>query len=354
MLQLRQNRPPRFKAPKQPGSGERGFVLLAVLFMLLLVVLALSVAAPKMAMELKREKETETIHRGMEYARAIRMYYRQFGRYPNSIDQLVKTGNQHFLRKRYLDPLTGKDDWRLIRLGQAQTMGTGAAGSPAAGANGQNGGGTPGSAPSTAGSTGMGSAGTGSAGMGGGPASNSGFSLGNSGSPGAPASGSSGFSLGNPTSSGNSGVGGSSGVSNSNSGASSTGAPGAANGNGIGSFGNFGQDVGGAPIVGVGLPVDKPSLKVFRKKDHYNQWEFVYDPNQDLGGAMGQTGTGVPQQPGASNGINGTNGPSNGQSNGPSNGMNNGFGGNSSQGGFSLGNSGFGNSGSSGSSGNSQ
>jgi len=81
------------------------------------------------------------------------------------------------------------------------------------------------------------------------------------------------------------------------------------------------------------LPVDKSSLKVFRKKSRYNQWEFVYDPTQDMGGAMGQTGTGVEQQPGTATGANGTN---------------NGFGGSTSSGsrmgGFSLGNSGFGSS----------
>ena len=65
------------------------------------------------------------MHRGMQYARAIQVYYNKFGRYPTSIDQLVKTDNQRFLRKRYLDPMTGKDDWRIIHYGEqrAPTMG---------------------------------------------------------------------------------------------------------------------------------------------------------------------------------------------------------------------------------------
>src|SRR5258708_33566322 len=46
------------------------------------------------------------------------MYYNKFGRYPNTIDQLVKTNNQRFLRKRYLNPMTGKDDWRIIHNGE--------------------------------------------------------------------------------------------------------------------------------------------------------------------------------------------------------------------------------------------
>ncbi len=44
---------------------------------------------------------------------------------PTTIDQLVKTDNQRFLRKRYLDPMTGKDDWRIIHYGEQRvpTMG---------------------------------------------------------------------------------------------------------------------------------------------------------------------------------------------------------------------------------------
>ena len=93
---------------------EEGFLLLGVLFMVLLITLALAIAAPKMAESIRRDKEIETVHRGMQYARAIQIYYNKFGSYPNTIDQLVKSNDQRFLRKRYLDPMTGKDDWRII------------------------------------------------------------------------------------------------------------------------------------------------------------------------------------------------------------------------------------------------
>ena len=92
---------------------QEGFLLLGVLFMILLITIALAIAAPKIAESIRRDKEQETIQRGKQYARAIRMYYNKFGRYPNTIDQLVKTNDQRFLRKRYLDPMTGKDEWGL-------------------------------------------------------------------------------------------------------------------------------------------------------------------------------------------------------------------------------------------------
>jgi len=49
----------------------------------------------------------------------LQLYFRKFGRYPSSIDQLENTNNLRFLRKRYKDPITGTDEWKLIRLGQA-------------------------------------------------------------------------------------------------------------------------------------------------------------------------------------------------------------------------------------------
>ena len=98
--------------------------------MVLLLTMVLAIAAPKMAESIRRDKEIETMHRGLQYARAIHIYYTKYGRYPNSIDQLVKTDNQRFLRKRYLDPMTGKDDWRIIHLGEAKVPAMGLFGQP--------------------------------------------------------------------------------------------------------------------------------------------------------------------------------------------------------------------------------
>ena len=92
---------------------EQGFMLVGLIVAIFFVLLALSVAAPKMAQELRREREVEAVHRGNQYVRAIRLYYRKFGHYPGSIEQLEKTNNIRFLRQRYVDPMTGKADWGL-------------------------------------------------------------------------------------------------------------------------------------------------------------------------------------------------------------------------------------------------
>ena len=113
--------------------GEQGFMLVGLIVAIFLILLALSVAAPKVAQDLRREREVEAVHRGNQYVRAIQLYYRKFGHYPGSIEQLEKTNNVRFLRQQYVDPMTGKVDWRLIKVGEAKTTVKGFFGQPLAG-----------------------------------------------------------------------------------------------------------------------------------------------------------------------------------------------------------------------------
>ena len=80
------------------------------------------------------------IHRGTEYARAIKKFYKKNGRYPASLDDLDK-GQIKFLRKRYKDPLTKDGKWKLLNYGDIASAAEHAApGTPAA-AMGTSGGG---------------------------------------------------------------------------------------------------------------------------------------------------------------------------------------------------------------------
>src|SRR5438309_11071584 len=115
------------------GAGEQGFMLVGLIVAIFLILLALGVAAPKVAQELRREREVEAVHRGNQYVRAIRLYYRKFGHYPGSMEQLEKTNNIRFLRQQYVDPMTGKADWRLIKVGEAKTTVKGVFGQPLVG-----------------------------------------------------------------------------------------------------------------------------------------------------------------------------------------------------------------------------
>ena len=95
-------------------------MLIAVLFALTLAIIAMAATAPRLATQIKRQREQELIERGNQYKRAIQLYYRKFGRYPMSLEQLENTNEIRFLRRRYPDPITGQDEWRIIRLGQAK------------------------------------------------------------------------------------------------------------------------------------------------------------------------------------------------------------------------------------------
>ena len=77
-------------------------------------------AAPSIATSIKRDREEELIRRGKQYQRGIQLFYRKFGRFPSSLDELQNTNNMRFLRHKYEDPITRKDEWRLIRFGQAK------------------------------------------------------------------------------------------------------------------------------------------------------------------------------------------------------------------------------------------
>ena len=56
-----------------------------------------------------------------------------------------------------------------------------------------------------------------------------------------------------------------------------------------------GATFGGGPIVGVASTSKDASIRVLNDKDHYNDWEFVYDPRLDPAAQQPQQ----PQPPGA-------------------------------------------------------
>ena len=110
--------------------AEDGYILITVIFFALLLLLSLAVAAPRIAKSIQRDRELEAIQRGLQYKRAIQLYYKKFGNFPTSIEQLVQSNNIRFLRRRYLDPITGKDDWKLMHMGQAHVRPYGFFGQP--------------------------------------------------------------------------------------------------------------------------------------------------------------------------------------------------------------------------------
>ncbi len=100
------------KRPRR--NSKSGFALLLVFLMAAILAIALYEEIPRVGFQTQRNKEQLLMERGEQYKIAIRRFQRTNGRYPANLDELEKLNNKRFLRQRYKDPLTGKDEWRLI------------------------------------------------------------------------------------------------------------------------------------------------------------------------------------------------------------------------------------------------
>jgi type II secretory pathway pseudopilin PulG len=310
--------------PQRKSQSQRGYILITLLLFVALLAIAAAAIVPTLTFQIKRDREEEMIHRGAQYTRAVRRYFKKFGRYPTRIEDLVTTNNVHYLRKAYKDPITGKD-FKLLHMGDIQMSVFGAGGPP----NGMTGN------PGAAANAGFTQAIAGAAAVAGQQAAGQ-TNL----NPAQPADNSNQADTqpapGDDTPGGPDIAGG--GATDSSS-SSSSGNAGKPNSSGQGGFGSpSAQTFGGGPIVGVASISKAKSIRVFNKKDHYDKWQFYYDPSSDRGGLIStpnqpplmqgsQVGQPINGQPGSGNSSSVNSG--NGQANGIGNSV--GFGGGGNQ-----------------------
>ncbi len=100
-------------------GSESGFALLLVFVMAASIAIMLYKEFPRLVFESQRIKEQDLIRQGEEYQRAIQLYVRKNKKYPPSIDDLEHGTEIRYLRRRYKDPMTGKEEWRLIHIDNA-------------------------------------------------------------------------------------------------------------------------------------------------------------------------------------------------------------------------------------------
>ena len=101
---------------KRTGTGQRGFALLLVFAMAAVIAILMYIEMPRVAFEHQRDKEALLVDRGEQYVRAIQLFARRTNRFPQTLDDLEKAMNMRFLRRRYKDPMTNSDEWRLIHV----------------------------------------------------------------------------------------------------------------------------------------------------------------------------------------------------------------------------------------------
>jgi len=203
---------------------EAGYMLLGLLLVATLMMVAAAAAAPSLALRLKRDREEELIHRGVQYSRAIRRFAKSTGRFPVTLEQLRGTGGVRYIRKLYKDPITGSD-FQLLHQGDitppANMSGNG---------TGQNG-----------------------------ESENSGSVT----------------AAGDPNSADHQG---SASAANSKSGASGD-SPAVTPNDGP-------SNLTGQVIFGVASKSKASTVREFSHRNRYNQWLFFYDPTRDRGGEI--------------------------------------------------------------------
>jgi hypothetical protein len=106
----------RFPISERRRRTQSGFALLFVFALAAMVLIGLYREVPRAAFEMQRNKEQLTVERGQEYIRGIRLFVRKNKRYPKDLDELEKFQDRRFLRRRYRDPLTGTDEWRVVHI----------------------------------------------------------------------------------------------------------------------------------------------------------------------------------------------------------------------------------------------
>jgi hypothetical protein len=261
--------------PSRGNGTERGYLLLVLMLFVAALVIAQLAVAPAIKASLRRDKEEEMVHRGTQYARAVRRYFKAFGRYPVTLEALEDTNHVRFLRRRYKDPFAADGEWQVVHYGDvhfnlAAAAGTGsdtASQSQAVNITG------------VSGAQGFSSSGT------------QGFSLNLNSRPSTSPSGATTtgvlgqdgqwHTMPSTNSQSNSAQNTSGTGTTSTQDASGSGASGDQSGNS--SSQSSAPRYGGGAIVGVASTSPHESLRVFGDKNHYKDWQFIYNPLFDYG-----------------------------------------------------------------------
>jgi type II secretory pathway pseudopilin PulG len=257
-MRYRVDKLPDSKIAKSRNRRSRGYILITLMLFLTLLAIGMVAVLPEIAFQIQRDREEEMTHRALGYSRAIRKYYKKFGRYPARLDDLENTNNLRFLRKRYTDPMNKNKEFKLLRMGDpalnllgvgqgiGQGLGQGQARPNLAFVGALGGGVRPAgpadaNAPQVTGLPGQQTTVT------------QGATSDDSGSPDAQVD-----------------------VKTSGSSSSiSASSPGLGN-----------QVFGGGPILGVISLSKQKTVREFCNKSHYSDWAFIYDPSSDRGGAL--------------------------------------------------------------------
>jgi type II secretory pathway pseudopilin PulG len=119
------------ESPMNGGNRQRGFTYLAVLFLVAAAGFGVATLAETWANARQREREAELLWIGNQFRQAIGLYYERspgtVRRYPEALEDLLEDRRfltkERYLRRIYIDPVTGKADWDVISAPGGGIMG---------------------------------------------------------------------------------------------------------------------------------------------------------------------------------------------------------------------------------------
>jgi type II secretory pathway pseudopilin PulG len=99
-------------SPCRPRAAQ-GYTLVAVVIGMLILSIIIAAVGPALGNIGKRDREQELLFRGKQYARAIGLFQRRYGRYPNTLKELLEN-NPRTIRQLWKDPMCNCSDWYLL------------------------------------------------------------------------------------------------------------------------------------------------------------------------------------------------------------------------------------------------
>ena len=111
------------------AHASRGFTYLTALFLIAFMGVGAMAVGTAWESASKREREAELLFVGNSYRVAIQRYYLAgpTRRYPAALQDLLKDprlpATQRYLRQLYPDPITGTDDWGIVKAPDGGVMG---------------------------------------------------------------------------------------------------------------------------------------------------------------------------------------------------------------------------------------
>ena len=91
--------------------------MVAVVIFIAILTILIAAVGPSIGTIMRREREEELLFRGKQYARAIALFQRRYGRYPTDLKELY-FNRPRVIRHLWKDPMCNCDNWKLLIQGQ--------------------------------------------------------------------------------------------------------------------------------------------------------------------------------------------------------------------------------------------